>query len=101
MLGRLFSPNKSVNIVIQDGERRSKEAAARRKMRLDRKYVLNGTGKDSPSVVWSPSRSIIIRYSNVQELIKLEALPGWKLVADKDGVGYRPLYAINSVLYVK
>ena len=56
-------------------------------MRLDRKYVLGGgLGRDEPSVDWTSSRSIFLRYSNVQALITLEASDGWKVVADNNGV---------------
>ena len=48
--------------------------------------MLSALEDDRLSVAWTPSRSTIIRYSNMQALIRLETKSDWKAVADKDGV---------------
>ncbi|XP_007423964.1 acyl-coenzyme A thioesterase 11 [Python bivittatus] len=70
-----------------DGERRFKEASARQKIRLDRKYVVSCKYTEVPlSVPWDQSNKVYLSYNNVTALKTLVAKANWVLASERDKV---------------
>ncbi|KAM6948193.1 acyl-coenzyme A thioesterase 11-like [Aplochiton taeniatus] len=70
-----------------DGTRRYQEAVARRKIRLDRKYIISCKQTEVPlSVPWDPSNQVYLSYNNVSALKMLAARNDWSLTSEKDQV---------------
>ncbi|KAM3840092.1 acyl-coenzyme A thioesterase 11 [Vipera latastei] len=68
-----------------DGERRFKEASARQKIRLDRKYVVSCKYTEVPlSVPWDQSNKVYLSYNNVTALKTLVAKANWELASERD-----------------
>ncbi|KAL7985049.1 hypothetical protein Chor_003619 [Crotalus horridus] len=68
-----------------DGERRFKEASARQKIRLDRKYVVSCKYTEVPlSVPWDQSNKVYLSYNNVTALKTLVAKANWVLASERD-----------------
>ncbi|XP_040262915.1 acyl-coenzyme A thioesterase 11 isoform X1 [Bufo bufo] len=66
-----------------DGERRYREAIARRKIRLDRKYVISLKQSEVPlSVPWDPCNQVYLSYNNVSALKMLVSKADWVLAAE-------------------
>ncbi|XP_072130190.1 acyl-coenzyme A thioesterase 11 isoform X2 [Mobula birostris] len=63
-----------------DGERRYREASARKKIRLDRKYIISCKQTEVPlSVPWDPSNQVYLSYNNISALKTLAAKQNWVL----------------------
>ncbi|NXY60668.1 ACO11 thioesterase, partial [Callaeas wilsoni] len=70
-----------------DGERRYREASARKKIRLDRKYVVSCKQTEVPlSVPWDQSNKVYLSYNNVSALKMLVAKANWVLAREKEKV---------------
>ncbi|XP_042640012.1 acyl-coenzyme A thioesterase 11 isoform X2 [Tyto alba] len=70
-----------------DGERRYREASARKKIRLDRKYVVSCKQTEVPlSVPWDQSNKVYLSYNNVSALKTLVAKANWALAREKEKV---------------
>ncbi|XP_061860005.1 acyl-coenzyme A thioesterase 11 isoform X3 [Colius striatus] len=70
-----------------DGERRYREASARKKIRLDRKYVVSCKQTEVPlSVPWDQSNKVYLSYNNVFALKMLVAKANWTLAREKEKV---------------
>uniref|UniRef100_A0A8D3BZL5 Acyl-coenzyme A thioesterase 11 n=1 Tax=Scophthalmus maximus TaxID=52904 RepID=A0A8D3BZL5_SCOMX len=70
-----------------EGERRFQEAVARKKIRLDRKYIISRTQGEVPlSVPWDPRNQVYLSYNNVSALKMLAARNNWRLSSEKDKV---------------
>ncbi|CAH2311213.1 acyl-coenzyme A thioesterase 11 [Pelobates cultripes] len=70
-----------------DGLRRYNEANARRKIRLDRKYVISCNPSEVPlSVPWDPSNQVYLSYNNVSSLKMLVSKAQWALVSELNQV---------------
>ncbi|NXC83926.1 ACO11 thioesterase, partial [Cercotrichas coryphoeus] len=70
-----------------DGERRYREASARKKIRLDRKYVVSCKQTEVPlSVPWDQSNKVYLSYNNVSALKMLVAKANWTLAREKEKV---------------
>ncbi|XP_026230755.1 acyl-coenzyme A thioesterase 11-like isoform X1 [Anabas testudineus] len=70
-----------------EGERRFQEAIARKKIRLDRKYIISCKQSDIPlSVPWDPTNQVYLSYNNVSALKMLAARNCWRLSSEKDKV---------------
>ncbi|XP_070602075.1 acyl-coenzyme A thioesterase 11 isoform X2 [Erythrolamprus reginae] len=68
-----------------DGERRFKEASARQKIRLDRKYVFSCKYNEVPlSVPWDQSNKVYLSYNNVTALKTLVAKGNWVLASERN-----------------
>nr|XP_013001704.1 acyl-coenzyme A thioesterase 11 isoform X1 [Cavia porcellus] len=66
-----------------DGERRYREAQARKKIRLDRKYIVSCKQAEVPlSVPWDPSNQVYLSYNNVSALKVLVAKDNWVLSSE-------------------
>uniref|UniRef100_A0A2I3SRJ9 Acyl-CoA thioesterase 11 n=2 Tax=Pan TaxID=9596 RepID=A0A2I3SRJ9_PANTR len=66
-----------------DGERRYREASARKKIRLDRKYIVSCKQTEVPlSVPWDPSNQVCLSYNNVSSLKMLVAKDNWVLSSE-------------------
>uniref|UniRef100_A0AAR2JRK4 Acyl-coenzyme A thioesterase 11 n=1 Tax=Pygocentrus nattereri TaxID=42514 RepID=A0AAR2JRK4_PYGNA len=84
-----------------DGKRRFQEAIARKKVRLDRKYIISCKQSEVPlSVPWDPSNQMYLSYNNVSALKMLAARNNWVLTSEKNKVS---LYTLeeNHVLCFK
>ncbi|XP_072505658.1 acyl-coenzyme A thioesterase 11 isoform X3 [Notamacropus eugenii] len=67
----------------KEGERRYREASARKKMRLDRKYIVSCKQTEVPlSVPWDPSNQVYLSYNNVSSLKMLMARDAWVLTSE-------------------
>uniref|UniRef100_A0A4X1WB85 Acyl-coenzyme A thioesterase 11 n=1 Tax=Sus scrofa TaxID=9823 RepID=A0A4X1WB85_PIG len=65
-----------------DGERRYREASARKKI-LDRKYIVSCKQAEMPlSVPWDPSNQVYLSYNNVSSLKMLVAKDNWVLSSE-------------------
>uniref|UniRef100_A0A8C6DLR6 Acyl-CoA thioesterase 11 n=1 Tax=Moschus moschiferus TaxID=68415 RepID=A0A8C6DLR6_MOSMO len=91
-----------------DGERRYREASARKKIRLDRKYIVSCKQAEMPlSVPWDPSNQVYLSYNNVSSLKMLVAKDDWVLssessqVADPTLPAFLPLSSQRSVELVQ
>ncbi|XP_008303863.1 acyl-coenzyme A thioesterase 11-like [Stegastes partitus] len=70
-----------------EGERRFQEAIARKKIRLDRKYIISRKQAEVPlSVPWDPTNQVYLSYNNVSALKMLSARNNWRLSSEKDKV---------------
>ncbi|XP_012578148.1 PREDICTED: acyl-coenzyme A thioesterase 11 isoform X2 [Condylura cristata] len=70
-----------------DGERRYREASARRKIRLDRRYIVSCKQTEMPlSVPWDPSNQVYLSYNNVSSLKMLVAKDNWVLSSETNQV---------------
>ncbi|XP_034038579.1 acyl-coenzyme A thioesterase 11-like isoform X2 [Thalassophryne amazonica] len=70
-----------------EGERRFQEAIARRKIRLDRKYIISRKQTEVPlSVPWDVRNQVYLSYNNVSALKMLAARNKWRLTSEKDEV---------------
>ncbi|KAF7645764.1 hypothetical protein LDENG_00198580, partial [Lucifuga dentata] len=70
-----------------EGSRRFQEAIARKKIRLDRKYIISCEQAEVPlSVPWDPRNQVYLSYSNVSALRMLAARNTWLLSSEKDQV---------------
>uniref|UniRef100_A0AAQ5XJ58 Acyl-CoA thioesterase 11 n=1 Tax=Amphiprion ocellaris TaxID=80972 RepID=A0AAQ5XJ58_AMPOC len=70
-----------------EGERRFQEAIARKKIRLDRKYIISRKQAEVPlSVPWNPTNQVYLSYNNVSALKMLSARNNWRLSSEKDMV---------------
>ncbi|XP_062437949.1 acyl-coenzyme A thioesterase 11 isoform X2 [Rhea pennata] len=71
----------------EDGERRYREASARKKIRLDRKYIVSCRQTEVPlSVPWDQSNQVYLSYNNVSALKTLVAKANWVLAQEKGKV---------------
>lgn len=72
---------------LQEGERRFQEAIARKKIRLDRKYIISCEQSEVPlSVPWDPRNQVYLSYNNVSALKMLAATKNWRLSTEKNKV---------------
>uniref|UniRef100_H2V771 Acyl-coenzyme A thioesterase 11 n=1 Tax=Takifugu rubripes TaxID=31033 RepID=H2V771_TAKRU len=70
-----------------DGKRRYQEAIARKKIRLDRKYIISCKQTEVPvSVPWDPSNQMYLSYNNVSALKLMDARTNWVLTSEKNNV---------------
>uniref|UniRef100_A0A3Q2DA41 Acyl-CoA thioesterase 11 n=1 Tax=Cyprinodon variegatus TaxID=28743 RepID=A0A3Q2DA41_CYPVA len=70
-----------------EGERRYQEAVARKKIRLDRKYIVSRKQNEVPlSVPWDPRNQVYLSYNNVSALKMLAARKNWRLSTERDKV---------------
>ncbi|XP_072298053.1 acyl-coenzyme A thioesterase 11-like [Eucyclogobius newberryi] len=70
-----------------EGKRRFEEATARKKIRLDRKYIISRQQAEVPlSVPWDPRNQVYLSYNNVSALKTLAAHNNWRLSSEKDQV---------------
>uniref|UniRef100_A0A8C6STX0 Acyl-CoA thioesterase 11 n=1 Tax=Neogobius melanostomus TaxID=47308 RepID=A0A8C6STX0_9GOBI len=70
-----------------EGTRRWEEAIARKKIRLDRKYIISRKQNEVPlSVPWDPTNQVYLSYNNVSALKMLAAQNNWRLSSEKDKV---------------
>uniref|UniRef100_A0A8C2A444 Acyl-coenzyme A thioesterase 11-like n=2 Tax=Cyprinus carpio TaxID=7962 RepID=A0A8C2A444_CYPCA len=77
-----------------DGKRRFQEAIARKKIRLDRKYIISCKQSEVPlSVPWDPSNQMYLSYNNVSALKMLAARSNWVLTSEKNKVS---LYTLEE-----
>uniref|UniRef100_A0A672KX92 Acyl-coenzyme A thioesterase 11-like n=1 Tax=Sinocyclocheilus grahami TaxID=75366 RepID=A0A672KX92_SINGR len=77
-----------------DGKRRFQEAIARKKIRLDRKYIISCKQSEVPlSVPWDPSNQMYLSYNNVSALKMLAARTNWVLTSEKKKVS---LYTLEE-----
>ncbi|XP_043102948.1 acyl-coenzyme A thioesterase 11b isoform X3 [Puntigrus tetrazona] len=77
-----------------DGKRRFQEAIARKKIRLDRKYIISCKQSEVPlSVPWDPSNQMYLSYNNVSALKMLAARTNWVLTSEKNKVS---LYTLEE-----
>ncbi|XP_067086383.1 acyl-coenzyme A thioesterase 11b isoform X1 [Osmerus mordax] len=86
---------------LVDGKRRYQEAIARKKIRLDRKYIFSCKQTEVPlSVPWDLSNQMYLSYNNVSALKLLAARNNWMLSSEKNKVS---LYTLeeNHVLCFK
>uniref|UniRef100_F7A399 Acyl-coenzyme A thioesterase 11 n=1 Tax=Ornithorhynchus anatinus TaxID=9258 RepID=F7A399_ORNAN len=73
-----------------DGERRYREASARKKIRLDRKYIVSCKQAEVPlSVPWDPSNQVYLSYNNVSALKMLMAKSNWTLASELNKVSIK------------
>ncbi|CAM4594586.1 hypothetical protein PO909_030616 [Leuciscus waleckii] len=78
----------------QEGQRRYQEALARKKIRLDRKYIISCKQTEVPlSVPWDPSNQVYLSYNNVSALKMLAAKNNWELSSKKAHVS---LYTVEE-----
>ncbi|ELK06185.1 Acyl-coenzyme A thioesterase 11 [Pteropus alecto] len=87
-----------------DGERRYREASARKKIRLDRqvgagqKYIVSCKQAEMPlSVPWDPSNQVYLSYNNVSSLKMLVAKDNWVLSSEINQVR---LYTLEDDKYL-
>ncbi|XP_066548212.1 acyl-coenzyme A thioesterase 11 isoform X2 [Amia ocellicauda] len=77
-----------------DGMRRYREAIARKKIRLDRKYIISCKQTEVPlSVPWDPSNQVYLSYNNVSALKMLAAKNNWVLSSEENKVS---LYTLEE-----
>ncbi|KAA0719014.1 Acyl-coenzyme A thioesterase 11 [Triplophysa tibetana] len=78
----------------QEGKRRYQEALARKKIRLDRMYIITCKQTEVPlSVPWDPSNQVYLSYNNVSALKMLAAKNNWVLSSKKNHVS---LYTVEE-----
>nr|XP_009858759.1 acyl-coenzyme A thioesterase 11-like isoform X1 [Ciona intestinalis] len=70
----------------KDGMRRQKEAAARRKIRLDRRYILSLQRNDRLSVAWSRTNAMYLCYGNITALSRIAGKSDWTVAASTTSV---------------
>uniref|UniRef100_A0A674EDN7 Acyl-CoA thioesterase 11a n=1 Tax=Salmo trutta TaxID=8032 RepID=A0A674EDN7_SALTR len=77
-----------------EGRRRYQEAIARKKIRLDRKYIISCKQTEVPlSVPWDLSNQVYLSYNNVSALKMLAARNNWVLNSEKNKVS---LYTLEQ-----
>ncbi|XP_067385451.1 acyl-coenzyme A thioesterase 11 isoform X1 [Channa argus] len=76
-----------------EGQRRFQEAIARKKIRLDRKYIISCKSHIPLSVPWDPTNQVYLSFNNVSTLKMLAARNNWRLSSEKDKVR---LYTIEQ-----
>ncbi|XP_026881060.2 acyl-coenzyme A thioesterase 11b isoform X2 [Electrophorus electricus] len=77
-----------------DGRRRFQEAIARKKIRLDRKYIISCKQSEVPlSVPWDPTNQMYLSFNNVSALKMLAARNTWVLTSEKKKVS---LYTLEE-----
>ncbi|XP_050987892.1 LOW QUALITY PROTEIN: acyl-coenzyme A thioesterase 11 [Labeo rohita] len=82
----------------QEGQRRYQEALARKKIRLDRKYIISCKQTEVPlSVPLDPSNQVYLSYNNVSALKMLAAKNNWDLSSKKNNVS---LYTLEESQYL-
>ncbi|XP_028259513.1 acyl-coenzyme A thioesterase 11b [Parambassis ranga] len=70
-----------------DGKRRYQEAVARKKIRLDRKYIISCKQTEvSLSVPWDPRNQMYLSYNNVSALKLMDTRNNWVLASEKNKV---------------
>ncbi|XP_043114700.1 acyl-coenzyme A thioesterase 11 [Puntigrus tetrazona] len=78
----------------QEGQRRYQEALARKKIRLDRRYIISCNQTEVPlSVPWDTSNQVYLSYNNVSALKMLAAKNNWDLSSKKNNVS---LYTVEE-----
>ncbi|KAI4894698.1 hypothetical protein NFI96_004118 [Prochilodus magdalenae] len=78
---------KKMKKKTKDGKRRYREAIARKKIRLDRKYIISCKHTEMPlSVPWDPTNQVYLSYNNVFALKMLAARNKWALSSKKNNV---------------
>ncbi|XP_028667046.1 acyl-coenzyme A thioesterase 11-like [Erpetoichthys calabaricus] len=83
-----------------DGIRRYREANARKKIRLDRKYIVSCKQTEVPlSVPWDPSNQVYLSYNNVSALKMLAAKRNWVLNSEQNKVSLYTLEEDNFLLF--
>ncbi|KAG2461909.1 ACO11 thioesterase, partial [Polypterus senegalus] len=83
-----------------DGIRRYREANARKKIRLDRKYIVSCKQTEVPlSVPWDPSNQVYLSYNNVSALKVLAAKRNWVLNSEQNKVSLYTLEEDNFLLF--
>ncbi|KAA8587566.1 hypothetical protein FQN60_016428 [Etheostoma spectabile] len=83
-----------------EGERRFQEAIARKKIRLDRKYIISHKQGEVPlSVPWNPRNQVYLSYNNVSALKMLAARNNWRLSSEKDKVRLSTLEQKSSLSF--
>ncbi|KAL6468313.1 hypothetical protein MHYP_G00239900 [Metynnis hypsauchen] len=71
----------------KDGKRRYQEAIARKKIRLDRKYIISCKYTEMPlSVPWDTTNQVYLSYNNIFALKMLAARNKWVLSSKKNNV---------------
>ncbi|XP_051554378.1 acyl-coenzyme A thioesterase 11-like isoform X2 [Myxocyprinus asiaticus] len=87
-------PLPPINPEPLEGRRRYQEALARKKIRLDRKYIISCKQTEVPlSVHWDPSNQVYLSYNNVSALKMLAAKTNWVLSSKKKHVS---LYTVEE-----
>ncbi|XP_024247582.1 acyl-coenzyme A thioesterase 11 isoform X1 [Oncorhynchus tshawytscha] len=77
-----------------EGRRRYQEAIARKKIRLDRKYIISCKQTEVPlSVPWDLSNQVYLSYNNVSALKMLATRNNWVLNSEKNKVS---LYTLEQ-----
>ncbi|KAK2901193.1 hypothetical protein Q8A67_009308 [Cirrhinus molitorella] len=84
----------------QEGQRRYQEALARKKIRLDRKYIISCKQTEVPlSVPWDPSNQVYLSYNNVSALKMLAAKNNWDLSSKKNNVSLYTMEESQSLCF--
>uniref|UniRef100_UPI00358FBB85 acyl-coenzyme A thioesterase 11 isoform X2 n=1 Tax=Myxine glutinosa TaxID=7769 RepID=UPI00358FBB85 len=77
----------SIRPATGDGQRRYREAIARKKIRLERKFIFSCKPSQAPlSVPWETSNQAYLSYNNVSALTSLAGRGGWEHVSSKNGI---------------
>ncbi|KAG5286456.1 hypothetical protein AALO_G00015050 [Alosa alosa] len=83
-----------------EGQRRYQEAIARKKIRLDRKYIISCNQTEMPlSVPWDASNQVYLSYNNVFALKMLAARDNWVLNHEKNQVSLYTLEEDQSLCF--
>nr|CAB3219763.1 acyl-coenzyme A thioesterase 11-like [Phallusia mammillata] len=69
-----------------DGQRRQKEAAARRKIRFDRRYILSLRRQDRLSVKWNKANAMYLCYGNVTSLTRISSRTDWQVASSTETI---------------
>ncbi|XP_075693846.1 acetyl-coenzyme A thioesterase [Rhinoderma darwinii] len=84
----------------KDSVRRFRGAAARRKIRVARKYVLSNKPEKPISIPWDKSNQAYLSYNNVATLMVLASSDGWELTSTKKNIGVYT-HEENNTLTIK
>lgn len=68
----------------EDGIRRHREAIARGKMRLDRRYILSGIRKEKLSVILDENNLMYLSLNNISSISMLASMTDWKKVSSEN-----------------
>ncbi|XP_039249320.2 acetyl-coenzyme A thioesterase-like isoform X1 [Styela clava] len=68
----------------EDGIRRHREAIARGKIRLDRRYILSGKRKEKLSVVLNENNLMYLSLNNISTMSELASKTDWKKVSSEN-----------------
>uniref|UniRef100_A0A8C4RBE4 Acyl-CoA thioesterase 11a n=2 Tax=Eptatretus burgeri TaxID=7764 RepID=A0A8C4RBE4_EPTBU len=83
---------------LGDGQRRYREAIARKKIRLERKFIFSCKPSQAPlSVPWETSNQAYLSYNNVSALTSLAGCGGWEHVSTKNGI---TLWSIEDGIFL-